>query len=30
LRAQTGITVDDQTWAEIVEAGRKVGYSVAL
>lgn len=28
-RAQAGITVDDQTWAEIVEAGRQVGYSVS-
>lgn len=28
-RAVAGITVDDQTWAEIVEAGRKVGCAVA-
>ncbi|WP_326534060.1 malate/lactate/ureidoglycolate dehydrogenase [Pseudorhodoferax sp.] len=28
-RATAGITVDDQTWAEIVEAGRKVGCAVA-
>ncbi|KQP17230.1 malate/lactate/ureidoglycolate dehydrogenase [Pseudorhodoferax sp. Leaf265] len=27
-RAAAGITVDDQTWAEIVEAGRKVGCAV--
>ncbi|MDA7417791.1 malate/lactate/ureidoglycolate dehydrogenase [Xenophilus arseniciresistens] len=27
-RMQQGITMDDQTWAEIVEAGRKVGCSV--
>lgn len=28
LRAKEGITVDDQTWQEIVEAGRKVGCEV--
>ena len=29
LRSQEGITVDDQTWLEIVGAGRKVGYEVS-
>jgi uncharacterized oxidoreductase len=29
-RAQTGIVVDDQTWAEIVASGNKVGCTVAL
>ncbi|RCW67395.1 malate/lactate/ureidoglycolate dehydrogenase [Pseudorhodoferax soli] len=28
-RGTAGIVVDDQTWAEIVEAGRKVGCAVA-
>jgi uncharacterized oxidoreductase len=29
-RAQTGIVVDDQTWAEIIASGNKVGCTVAL
>ncbi|MGE3347357.1 MAG: malate/lactate/ureidoglycolate dehydrogenase [Ramlibacter sp.] len=28
-RAQTGIAIDEQTWAEIVQAGARVGVSVA-
>ena len=28
-RAKDGIVVDDTTWTEIVEAGRKVGYAVS-
>jgi len=27
-RAATGIVVDDQTWQEIVQAGRKVGHAI--
>ena len=27
-RAATGIVVDDQTWQEIVQAGRKVGRAI--
>jgi hydroxycarboxylate dehydrogenase B len=29
LREAEGIAVDDQTWSEIVNAGRKVGAQVA-
>jgi uncharacterized oxidoreductase len=27
-RERTGIEIDDSTWAELVESGKKVGYTV--